>query len=149
MVRSALFALALLVPAGCAVNPLPGSEATRLGAGDGGTTAGLVDLGPGGHGDGGGCSGGGNVDLGGGWYDGGDVDLGGGRYDGGNVDLAGGGYDGGGGYDAGWGPADAGADAFVHDGGPAVESGALTAERRPEARARARNGRRRARRWNA
>ena len=65
MIRVALLALFLL-PLGCTVTSLPGSESNRLGAGDGGSS---VDLGPGGHGDGG-C--GGSVDLAGGsWSDGG------------------------------------------------------------------------------
>jgi hypothetical protein len=104
MIRAAMVVL-LLLPLGCTVSALPGSENTKLGAGDGGS----VDLGPdhgdggGDHGDGGGC-GGGQVDLanggdGGWWTDGsaGDsfvVDLGNGSdgwfYDGsgGTVDLA-------------------------------------------------------------
>ena len=68
MIRGALFALFFALPLGCSVNPLPGAESNRLGSGDGGTN---VDLGPGNHGDGGGCGGGGNVDLAGPWPDGG------------------------------------------------------------------------------
>jgi hypothetical protein len=100
MIRAALLAF-FLFPLGCTVSSLPGSESNRLGTGDGGTS---VDLGPGGHGDAGGC--GGSVDLasnpwsdGGVWTDGGTidgwfVDLGYGSdaaapYDGGpHVDLA-------------------------------------------------------------
>jgi len=92
MIRGALLAL-LLAPLGCTVNAVPGSTYTRLGAGDGG----VVDLGPGDHGDGGGC-GGGNVDLaswgdGGGnwpdgfWTDGGWPVDGGPHYDGGPIDA--------------------------------------------------------------
>src|SRR5437764_5861485 len=99
MIRGALLAL-LLLPLGCSVNTLPGSASTRLGNSDGGT---VVDLGPGNHGDGGGCGGGG-VDLatgdGGPWSDGGGgdgwgIDFGGGGYDGWGIDFGGGGYDGG------------------------------------------------------
>jgi hypothetical protein len=61
MIRAALLAF-FLFPLGCTVKSLPGSESNRLGAGDGGIS---VDLGPGGHGDGG-C--GGSVDLAGGWW---------------------------------------------------------------------------------
>ena len=105
MNRAAMVVL-LLLPLGCTVSALPGSESPRLGAHDGGSGDGgpLVDLGPGDHGDGGGC-GGGQVDLayggdGGWWNDGsaGDgwvIDLGPGSdgwfYDsgsGGTVDLA-------------------------------------------------------------
>jgi hypothetical protein len=58
MIRAAMVAL-LLLPLGCTVSALPGSESNKLHAGDGGA----IDLGPGGgHDDGGGCNGGG-VDL--------------------------------------------------------------------------------------
>ncbi len=92
MIRGAMLAL-LLLPLGCTVNALPGSQSTRLGAGDGGT-GGQVDLGSGAHGDGGGC-GGGSVDLGGGWGgDGGWWWSDAGSSDGASID-SGGGYDGG------------------------------------------------------
>ena len=98
MIRGALLAL-LLSPLGCTVNALPGSTYTRLAAGDGG----LVDLGPGDHGDGGSC-GGGNVDLA--WGDGGGNWPDGFWTDGGwPVDA--GPFDGGPAYDGG-----------PHDGGP-------------------------------
>lgn len=96
MTRATLVAL-LLLPLGCTVSALPGSEVNRLGNADGGST----DLG---HHDGGGgcgcdCGGGGNVDLA--WHgDGGHWDGGwdAGHWDGGGwpVDLSGGGWDGGG-----------------------------------------------------
>ncbi|MGZ3407072.1 MAG: hypothetical protein ACXVAN_11555 [Polyangia bacterium] len=75
----------LLLPLGCTVSGLPGSESNKLGAGDGGS----VDLGPGGgHDDGGGC-GGGSVDLA--WpFDGG-FPYDAGHHDGGPVDLGSGG----------------------------------------------------------
>ena len=115
MVRGLLLALVIVSPLGCTVNALPGSTSTRLGAGDGGTSGGLVDLGPGGgdHGDGGGC-GGGSVDLagpgdGGGWS----WDSGGG-WDAGLIDF-GGSSDGGIVADGG---ASDGGHGNPHDGGP-------------------------------
>jgi hypothetical protein len=105
MIRAALLAFFLL-PLGCTVKSLPGSESNRLGAGDGGT---IVDLGPGGHDDGG-C--GGSVDLAGGWWGDG----------GGSVDLAGGWWsDGGVGIDAWFFDLGYGADGGPHDGGPHVD----------------------------
>jgi hypothetical protein len=68
MIRATLLAFFLL-PLGCTVRSLPGSESNRLGAGDGGTS---VDLGPGGHLDG---SCGGSVDLAGGWWSDGGVGV--------------------------------------------------------------------------
>jgi len=96
MIRAALLAF-FLFPLGCTVNSLPGSESNRLGSGDGGST---VDLGPGGHDDGG-C--GGSVDLAGGWWSDGGVGV-----DAWFFDL---------GYGADAAPYDAG----PHDAGPHVD----------------------------